>query len=312
MVQYRSFLAMRSTSDSRRQTKNIVSLAIFSCFLTLSTSLADEEEQTAEDSGTSDVAFTRLDTVEAIEEYRSERHTIVADGLASSELSHEHMELLANAMSKMYLGIGVSSFTHTEREESSSDEDENTESSARWTVTEEGRIQHAREDISYSLHSSSPFVPMHPLPFDASTGRVLDESISEATFGFDVDMTMNSEAADEYAGIAEKMKWVAEMTVNKIDQSPVSLVMNLSKPVRKRFVFKLTTLKMELHYSHIESCAGYAANRVAVEMKGSVIFAGKLHSVGESTFTDIECQQPIIRLLPEQTESNFRMFGGPG
>lgn len=303
---------MRSTSDSRRQAKYTVSLAIFSCLLSLSTSLADEEEQTAEDFGTSDVAFTRLDTVEAIEEFRNERRTIVANGLASSELSHVHLELLANAMSKMYLGIGVSSFTHTEREESSSDEDENTQSSARWTVTEEGRIQHEIEEISYSLHSASPFVPVHPLPFDPATGRVLDESISEVTFGFDVDMTLNSEAADEYAGVAEKMKWVAEMTVNKIDQSPVSLVMNLSKPVRKRFLFKLTTLKMELHYSYIESCAGYAANRVAMEMKGSVIFAGKLHSVGESTFTDIKCQQPIIRLVPEPSESNFLMFKRPG
>ncbi len=302
---------MQSTNDSRRQARDIVSLAILSCFLTLTTSLANEEEQMVDAFEASDVEFTRLDTTEAIQKYRSERFSEVAEGLASSELSHPHIELLANAMSRMYLGVPVSSFTHTEREESS-DEDENYESTARWTVTEEGRIQKESEVYSSSLDSSSPFVPVFPLPFDAETGRVLDESISEAVFGFDVDMTMNSDADDEFAGIAKKMKWVAEVTVNKIDQSPISLVMKLTKPVRKRFLFKLSTLKMELHYSYIESCDGYAANRVAAEMKGSVIFAGKLHSFGESTFTDIECQQPIVRLVPELTESNFLMFNRPG
>lgn len=302
---------MQSTNDSRRQARDFVSLAILSCFLTLTTSLANEEEQMEDAFEASDVEFTRLDTTEAIQKYRSERFSEVAEGLASSELSHPHIELLANAMSRMYLGVPVSSFTHTEREESS-DEDENYESTARWTVTEEGRIQKESEVYSSSLDSSSPFVPVFPLPFDAETGRVLDESISEAVFGFDVDMTMNSDADDEFAGIAKKMKWVAEVTVNKIDQSPISLVMKLTKPVRKRFLFKLSTLKMELHYSYIESCDGYAANRVAAEMKGSVIFAGKLHSFGESTFTDIECQQPIVRLVPELTESNFLMFNRPG
>lgn len=302
---------MQSTSDSIRHTRHFVSLVVFSCFLTSISCLAAESEQELEAFVTNEVEFTRLDTTEAIEEYRNERYTEVAEGLASSELSHPHIELLANAMSRMYLGVPVSSFTHTEREESS-DEDENTESTAKWRVTEEGRIQHESEVYSSSLDSSSPFVPVFPIPFDAETGRVLDESISEAVFGFDVDMTKNSDVDDEFAGIAKKMKWVAEVTVNKIDQSPLSLVMKLTKPVRKRFLFKLTTLKMELHYSYIESCDGYAANRVAAEMKGSVIFAGKLHSFGESTFTDIECQKPIVRLVPEQTESNFLMFNRPG
>ncbi len=297
---------MQSTSDSRRQTRDFVSLAILSCFLTLTTSLANEEEQMVDAFATGEVKFTRLDTTEAIQKYRSERFSEVAEGLAESKLSDEHRELLAKAITEMYLGIPISSYTQSERVESSREDP--TDTSSQWTITEDGRIQHASESITYDLNSPNPFVPLPPIPFEAATGRVLDESDLEATFVFDMAMTMGAEADEDFSRMAKQMKWVAEVVVGKNAQSPMSLVMKLEKPIRKRFLFKIATMTMELHYSYIESCAGYSVNRLTLQVNGSVIFVGKLDEFAESIFTEIECRQPLVLLVPDQEETNFFQF----
>ena len=296
---------MRATIDSDRKSQGLVSFVIFSCILICSSSLAEVEES-VEESSTGGVNFSRLDTQEAIEEYRNERQTKVAEALAESKLSNEHKELLSMALTKMYLGIPLSSYTHSEREESSSEED--SESSAQWFINEDGQIHHASESIIYDLNSASPFVPLPTVPFEAETGRVVDESDSEVTFVFDMAMTMDAEADEEFAGLAKQMRWIAEVVVGKHDQSPQRFVMKLEKPVRKRFLFKLKTFRMELHYSYIDGCDGYAVNRMVAEMDGSAIVVGKLYQFVESTFTDIACQQPLVRLLPDQNESNFFQF----
>ncbi len=299
---------MRTTIDSKMKSQGLVSLAAFCCFLTFSPSFADAEDQTEETDDATVSHFTRLDTQEAIEDYRLERYRKVAEGLAESKLSDEHQELLAKAITEMYLGIPVSSYIHSEREESSAEEE--SENSAQWFISEDGRIQHQSESVSivYNLNSASPFVSLPPIPFEAASGRVLDESDSEATFLFDMAMTMNAEDDEEFAGLAKQMKWVAEVVVGKHDQSHMSLEMKLEKPVRKRFLFKLNTLKIEMHYSYIESCAGYAMDRMIMEMDGSAIVVGKLYQFAESTFTEIECAQPVVRLLPDQDDSDFFQF----
>lgn len=297
---------MRATIDSERKSQGLVSFVIFSCILICSSSFAEVEEESSADSDTTSVDFSRLDTREAIEEYRNERQSKLAEALAESNLSEEHKQLLTKAMTEMYLGIPLSSYTHAEREESSSDGD--SESSAQWFISEDGRIHHASESIIYDLNSASPFVSLPTVPFEAETGRVVDESDSEATFVFDMAMTMNAESDDEFAGLAKQMRWIAEVVVGKLDQSPQSFVMKLEKPVRKRFLFKLSTFRMELHYSYAESCDGYAVNRMVAEMDGSAIVVGKLYQFVESTFTDIACQQPLVRLVPDEDESNFFQF----
>lgn len=113
---------------------------------------------------------------------------------------------------------------------------------------------------------------------------------------------------DDSTDMLEKMKLVAEIAVGKLDQSPTRFVLRLEKPLRKRFRFKLSKFRMELHYSYIESCTGYAVNQMSMEVNASVIIAGKQHELMESTFTDIECAQPLRYLLPAEDESNFFQF----
>ena len=281
-------------------------LAVISCFLTLAVTLANAEQETEETSVEEEPYFTRLDTMEAINGYREDRYKKISEGLASSSLSEEHQELLATAMSKMYLGVPVSSFTQSEREESSDEEPSETNSS--WSVTDDGQIKHASESITWGLNSASPFVYLPPLPFNASTGRVLEESDSEAKFVFDVDMTMFAETDNEFPDMAKNMKWIAEVTVGTREQSPTSFVMRLEKPLRKRFLFKLSKFQMEFHYSYVDSCSGFAVSRMAMQVDGSVILAGKIYELAESTFTDIECAQPLRYLLPNEDESEFLQF----
>ena len=297
---------MRATIDSERKSQGLVSFVIFSCILVCSSSFADVEEDPVADSDTAGIDFSRLDTQEAVEEFRIERQAKLAEALAESNLSEEHQELLSKAMTEMYLGIPLSSYTHSEREESSTEED--SESSAQWSIGEDGRIHHATESIIHDLNSPSPFVSLPTIPFEAETGRIVDESDSEVTFVFDMAMTITAESDDEFAGLAKQMRWIAEVVVGKLDQSPKSFVMKLEKPVRKRFLFKLSTFKMGLHYSYVEGCDGYAVNRMVAEMDGSAIVVGKLYQFVESTFTDIVCQQPHIRLVPDEEESNFFQF----
>lgn len=298
---------MQSSIKSKLRARIIAGLAIVACVLAFSNSLAEDDEQEPEASNASDYDFERLDTMEAINNYRDERHREATEGLASSKLSDEHQELLANAIAAMYIGVPLSSYTESEREESS--DEEPTERSLRWVITGDGRIRHESESmsISHDLNTMSPFVYFPPLPINAASGRVLDESDTEASFVFDFDMPMDMDEED-FSRLAEKMKWVAEITVNKHDQSPKSFVLKLEKAVRMRFLFKIKTFKMELHYSNIESCAGYAVDRMQVEMDGSAIVVGKLYQFVESTFTDIECDQPVVRLVPRETESNFFAF----
>lgn len=47
---------------------------------------------------------------------------------------------------------------------------------------------------------------------------------------------------------------------------------------------------------------------MAMEVDGSVIVVGKIYLFAESIFSDIACEQPIVRLLPEKTESDLFEF----
>jgi len=296
---------METTINKRQKSPIFLGLALLSWVLTFATTLANGEQTTEEIPVAAETPFTLMDTEEAISRYRSERHKKIAEGLASSSLSDDHRELLATAMSKMYLGIPVSSFAYREREESS-DLEEPSESTTNLIVSDDGRIQHANESI---VASQSPFVSLPLLPFIPATGKVLNESDTEAKFIFDVDTKMMAEAeGDDSSGLLEKMKMVAELTVGKLDQSPTRFVLRLDKPLRKRFIFKLSKFRMELHYSYIESCSGYAVNKMSMEVNVSVIIAGKMHDLMESTFTDIECAEPLRYLLPNEDESNFFQF----
>lgn len=152
---------MESTINVERKSPIFLGLALFICVLTFSATLANTEQTTEETSVAENAEqphFTLMDTEEAISRYRNERYKKIAEGLASSSLSDDHRELLATAMSKMYLGVPVSSFTHMERQESS-DLEEPSESKTNLFVNDDGRILHASDSITYGLDSQAHSFP---------------------------------------------------------------------------------------------------------------------------------------------------------
>ena len=78
------------------------------CVVTCSVGVAGEEEQPSQSEDASVDTFVVLDSVDAWDAYQSERHEETVEALATTSLSQEHKELLANALGKMYLGVPVS------------------------------------------------------------------------------------------------------------------------------------------------------------------------------------------------------------
>lgn len=267
----------------------------------------DEQEarpqQTIESEGE---AFTVMD-IEAMNTYRDERRNAFVESLAKSTLSIEHQELVANAMAKMYVGVPVGSYTEAIRTHNTRDEP--FESTEMLRVSVRGYIQEESLFFARSLDSNSPFKYFPSDPFVPETGNLLDESDETATFLFDLAIPIeDSGENDMLAEFIENMNWLFEITVNKTKQTPELVVIKLEKPVRKRFLFKLSSVQLKLHYSFIESCDCFAINAMNMEIKASALVAGRLDQSTEIRFTDIECKDSVQFLLPDDIEASFLLY----
>ena len=293
--------------NQQQMTRNVSVALLFTVGLS-GISFADDlsDSQSAQTENSKDDTFTIMDD-EAMSTYREQRRDVLVEALAHSKLSADQQELLANAMAKIYVGIPVSSYTHTTRFNSL--QDEPIESTVTSTVSVAGHIQQENASYTQNLDADSPFTYFPPAPFLPETGKLLTESTSTAKFVFDFDLPVENDSEDDMLSeLSEKMNWVIEITVNKTDHAPELVVIKLEKPVRKRFLFKLTTLSFELHYSFIESCSCFAVSELNTEMKGSAIIVGRMHESSEKIYTNITCEQPLQFLLPENKDSGFLQF----
>ncbi len=285
------------------------SISITFLLATLGSVYHGEDESDSEPPPISDEnahPFTVMD-VEAMSVYRDERRTELIESLTLSNLSAEHQELIANAIAKSYVGIPVSSFTHTTTVHSS--QDESVESSNTSHVSVAGHIQQEGIDYKSSLNSNNPYVYFPPVPFVSETGKLITESDSFAQFAFDFKFPMEDVGEDDMmADFVETMKWTFEVTVSKADQAPELITLKLAKPIRKRFLFKMTTLQLDFHYTYVDSCDCFAVSKLNTQMQGSALFVGRLDETVELTFTDISCEGPVRFLLPETEDSSILMF----
>ena len=239
--------------------------------------------------------------------YLDERRDELVESLAQSDLSADHIELVANAMAKVYVGVPVSSYTHTSRIHSSREDP--IESTNTYHVRAAGHIQQEGIEYTNTLDSNAPFMYFPPVPFESETGKVLDESDSTTTFEFELGFSIDADGDDDMmSDLAEKMKWVFEITVNNAEQAPEHITVKLAKPVRKRFLFKLSTFQMKFDYTFIENCGCFAVSSMNMEMKGSAIIVGRLNESVELKNTDIRCEQPVQFLQPDKEEFNFISF----
>ena len=265
-----------------------------------------EDVQALQTSESESDAFTVMD-IEAMSVYRDERRETLVEALTRSNLSAEHQELVANAMAKVYVGVPVSSYTHTTRTHSS--KEDSLESTNTYHVRLAGHIEREDHEYKSSLDNAVPFLYFPPVPFVSESAKLLDESDSNATFEFELALMMENEGEDGMmSDLADKMKWVFEIRVNTVNQAPERLTVKLANTVRQRFLFKLSKFQMDFDYSFIESCGCFAVNRMNTQIKGSAIIVGRLDESVVLTNTDISCEQPVQFLLPYTQESSFLSF----
>lgn len=265
-----------------------------------------EDTKTKQTTKSESEAFSVLD-VEGMNAYRDERRDRLVEALTRSDLSTEHQKLVANAMAKTYVGVPVSSYTHTTRVDSV--QSGSSESTFTSHVSVDGHIQRENLEYTHSLHTNSPFLYFAPVPFVAETGILLNASNTYRTFKFDFNLMMDKEGEDDMmSDLAKKMKLVFEITVNTVDQAPERITVKLAKPVRKRFLFKMSEMQMDFDYSFIENCGCFAVSRLNMDMKGSSLFDGRLDETFELSFSDISCEEPVQFLVPDEPENSFLRF----
>ena len=262
-------------------------------------------------------AFKVMD-VEAMRAYRDARREILLEALAQSKLESHQRTLVANAVAKAYVGIPVSSYTEsTQTKVNKVVSADGTDT--RWEVTDstdtfhvkvDGHLQQESLEQTSNLGSSKTFLHLHPVPFDAKTARLLEESESTATFEFDFDWSLEYEEEDEdevKSDYAEPPKWVLELKVNIDDLAPELISVKLIS-TRYRVLGSRTHAQFDFEYAFIESCECFAVNKAKHRVWGSTLDFGRLVRDIETTSTEISCEQPMKFLLPNVQESGTFLF----
>lgn len=245
-----------------------------------------------------------LNELEA-EAYQKERYEEFKKELALSSLSSEHQDLLAHALSVTYRGILVSSYQVDEIVDN--ELINRIFRTERMSVLETGHIHHVdQESRTHSVTgTNTPFSYREGIPAIPASGRVLEESDSEITFRFKVDVDFilsdlaNSPIQLPEGSIqTERVKLVMDLTVDKNNRHLNYSTLQLRKPLRKLFIFTLNTLEFNLRYEFIEECGGSAIVASGFRTKGSVIFGGRLFSTRVLNYSEIQCEHPFRYVLP--------------
>ena len=268
-----------------------------------SSSIAEEEAKVTPSVNFKGEAFTTMN-VEMLNTYRTERYTEVVESLTASELSKDHQELVANAVAKAYLGVPVSSFTETSTR--SFGDEKGPSTTKNWEVTEVGQIEGINDASVDGLFELSPFMALPPTPFVPETGKLVEETDTTAKFVFELKKPKDFGIGDrEIAELSEELNWLMEITVNKADQSPKVIAMSLESPERASSDQGLEEVNVEVHYQFVKSCDCFAASKFGMTMVMSVEESVNLSLSTETTFSKVECVQPLQFLLPELDETAF-------
>lgn len=249
----------------------------------------------------------RILNEEEMEGDRKERYEEFKKELSVSSLSAAHQDLLAHTLSTAFKGVLISSYLVTEIiDNETMDRALKTE---KMSVLETGRVQHtSNESQSFSLSKkNSPFSYREGIPVDPKSGYILDESDTEITFRFkvDVDFTLadlsNSPIQlPEELIQTERVNLVIDLSVNKDDRRLSHSELLLTKPVRRIFIAELKKLSFGFRYEFIEECGCSAVVAFGFRAQGSKIFSGKFFSLRVLNYSDIQCESPFRYVLPPE------------
>ena len=245
-------------------------------------------------------------------EYRETRYNDVVSKLSHTSITAEHQELLAHALSKVYVGIPLCSYTSSHEIQGKIFEDPG--NSGKWNVLRRrvqrfsGELPEGTEFISKPLYSPmSPFVYIPAIPFSLEEGTVVKKTSNAVTFSFPLDTLLfaHSRANAWIQWLSDQADWVIEFKVDKELQAPQTLKFRLAKAVKKRMQYSIDTVDVTMAFSYIEQCKIHALTSFKVRIEGSAAFRGKFVEEKRDSYTDIKCKIPPEYLHPYTPKVNF-------
>lgn len=259
--------------------------------------------------------FATMDT-QRKEEYQEERYRDILAGLSETSFKAANQELLAQALSKTYVGVPVCTYvySHESQGELFKDVDDvgDLSMSGQWTVLSRG-TQDFRSEMPEGFqfrtkplsNPMSPFVYIPAIPFSLSDGRVLKETPSLMTFSFPLDTLLFKHSHRRIEWLAKQADWVVEFTVDKERQAPNTLKFRLSEPVKKPMRHSFNAVDINMKFNYLENCEFYARTSLTVRIEGSAITQGKFVEEMSDSYTDIECERPLVYLRPHKPRVSF-------
>ncbi len=253
----------------------------------------------------SSISSTTTFTVAEIQQYRDDRYHMFQESLSEAQLSEEHRDLIASALSKTYTGIPLCSFTFAL--DARGDKALPSEEEAVWIVTESGVTEQAgNEDQRHYRDSPISYVPNNP--FDLAQGSVVSESKSLVKFRFPLTPRLIApNLHSDAVRVLRKVDWVADLTVDPEQQAPISLLLTLASDDGRAQapLVNIDVARVEFLYKYNDSCQFYEVFSKMRLFKGSSLFSGDFLDKTIKTFTNVECEQPVAFLLPEKKELEF-------
>lgn len=231
--------------------------------------------------------------------YRERRYERLKEALSRSKLSSAHQELFANVLADVFVGAPVSDYGIAGVEGILSEK--LIEEHQSWLLSDASQEEIKRRPVIRRLTLAGPFDYFPPNPFSPETAELINDSDSEATVAFQLDLA-ESELSDEsfLSNYRGKFSWIFQVTANKNDQSPKLIEIKLKRPLRKLFRFKITTLSTQLHYSFVESCGCFGVNKIETFVEGSARRVGRIDIFLGTAFQSIRCKQPPQLWLPKK------------
>ena len=243
----------------------------------------------------------RLLTESEVEIHHASLCEEIKKQLSTSRLENAHQDLLANALSKVMLGVPIGSFERTEVTEQTGSETE--ECTFKLALVENGYFEDLDTGCKIDFaEAKSPFYIADSLPFDFNRSGVSAENNTDITFRFRQKTELSFKNTPQEildALFAQKnIRWVTELTIDKDNRNLKHASFYLERPIRKWPLYRVDTIRITCDFEFIENCGCVGVSESSLEVSGSVIFVGRLNQRMTETFSDVECTEPKRYLIP--------------
>lgn len=250
------------------------------------------------------------------EEFQEKRFQEVLSELKHTSLKSADRELFARALSKLYVGVPLCKYTYSD--EVRGELFDNNSLVGKWEVVPKG-VQRFRSELPdkismmkplYSPTSPFVYIPATPfsaplIPFSITDIKVLNKTSTQVIFIFPFDHQLFAAAHYRVRWLMEQTDWRIELTVDKEEQSPQMMKIRLAEPVKKRMRYSFDKVDVSMNFTYIENCEFHALTSLSLRIEGWVFAQGKVEEEKTDTYSNIECDRPLVYLLPHTPRVNF-------